>query len=218
MTAHRVSIASGAQSAHGAHGASGAHGVAGVAIRRLGVADFDEVVPELARLLVELVAGSVSLGFLRPLEPAAAERWWRGRRAAVAEGELTVWVAAEGGTVLGTVGLSRAPMPAGRHRAEVVKLMVRPDAQGRGLGRALLATAERAARAAGLRLLLLDTEAGTPAERLYRATGWSHYGTVPEYAAESGGVLRDCAFFYKPLDEAPPDAAVDSRPPSRSGR
>ncbi|KAB8165917.1 GNAT family N-acetyltransferase [Streptomyces sp. 3MP-14] len=189
-----------------------------MAIRPLSLADFDEAAPQLAEVLVELVAGSVSLGFLRPLEPAVAERWWRGRRAAVAEGQLTVWVAAEGGTVLGTVGLSRVTLPAGRHRAEVVKLMVRPGAQGRGLGRALLATAERAARAAGLRLLLLDTEADTPAERLYRATGWTHYGTVPEYAAESGGVPRDCAFFYKRLDEAPPEATAGSRPPSRSGR
>ncbi|MDT0266610.1 GNAT family N-acetyltransferase [Streptomyces sp. DSM 44915] len=162
-------------------------------------AEFDESVPQLAQLLVESVAGSVSLGFLRPLSPAAAEEWWRGRRAAVAEGTLTVWVAREDGVVLGTVSLARVPMPTGRHRAEVVKLVVRPGVRGRGLGRALLATAERAAAAEGRRLLLLDTEADTPAERLYRSAGWTHYGTVPDFAAESGGVLRDCAFFYKHL-------------------
>ena len=90
------------------------------AVSRLTVRDFDRSVPQLADVLVELVEGGVSLGFLRPLGRAAAESWWRGRRDAVAEGALTVWVAAEAGRVLGTVGLARAPMPAGRHRAEVV--------------------------------------------------------------------------------------------------
>ncbi|WP_228078862.1 GNAT family N-acetyltransferase [Streptomyces profundus] len=171
-------------------------------ISRLGPADFDAAVPELAELLGELVAGSVSLGFLRPLDVGAAEAWWRGRRAAVADGGLAVWVARERGVLLGTVGLALVPMPAGRHRAEVVKLMVRPLAQGRGLGRALLTTAERAAVAAGLRLLLLDTESGTPAEGLYRSAGWTRYGVVPAYAAESGGALRDCSFYYKELPAA----------------
>jgi ribosomal protein S18 acetylase RimI-like enzyme len=72
-------------------------------------------------------------------------------------------------------------------------------ARGRGLGRELLATAERAAAAHGLTLLLLDTETGSAADHLYRAAGWTCYGVVPGYAADPHGTPRDCSFFYKEL-------------------
>ncbi|WP_420160619.1 GNAT family N-acetyltransferase [Nocardiopsis sp. CNT-189] len=94
----------------------------------------------------------------------------------------------------------RPPGPAPRraaHRAEVVKPMVAPSARGRGLGRRLLEAAERYAAEAGATLLLLDTETGSAADRLYASAGWTGYGVVPDHTAEPGGALRDCTFFYK---------------------
>ena len=65
--------------------------------------------------------------------------------------------------------------------------------------RRLLATAEHAAAAHGLTLLLLDTETGSAADHLYRAAGWTRYGIVPHYAADPDGTPRDCSFYYKEL-------------------
>ncbi|MDG4865730.1 GNAT family N-acetyltransferase, partial [Streptomyces sp. T-3] len=101
------------------------------------------------------------------------------------------------GRLVGTVSLALEAKPNGRHRAEIVKLMVHGEARGQGLGRRLLAGAEEAAASAGVRLLLLDTEADSAADGLYRRAGWTRYGVVPEYAASPAGMLRDCSFYFK---------------------
>lgn len=168
-------------------------------ITRLTADGFDSSVQGLAGLLADAVAGGSSLGFLSPFDEDAAAAWWRTRRPAVADGSLVVWTALGPGGITGTVSLAHEPKPNGRHRAEVLKLMVRRDARGRGLGRALLATAEAAAARAGAGLLLLDTETGSAADRLYRSAGWTRYGVVPAYAADPEGTLRDCSFYYKRL-------------------
>jgi GNAT superfamily N-acetyltransferase len=95
--------------------------------------------------------------------------------------------------------MARSRWPNGRHRADILKLMVHPTARGQGLARSLLTTAERAAADDGVTLLILDAETGTPAERLYLTAGWTHYGTVPAYATDPAGTLKDCSFFYKRL-------------------
>ncbi|MFJ6551486.1 GNAT family N-acetyltransferase [Streptomyces luteogriseus] len=154
---------------------------------------------ELAELLTGTVNGGASVGFLAPLSRAEALAWWEGRAADVAAGRLAVWVACDGERVLGTVSLAFPDKPNSRHRAELVKLMVHPEARGRGLGRRLLATAEAAATAAGVSLLHLDTETGSPAEPLYRSSGWSPIGAIPDYAADPGGVLRPTTIYYKRL-------------------
>lgn len=154
---------------------------------------------ELAALLVETVAGGASVGFLAPLDRDAAADWWRGRAASVDAGHHRVWIARDGERVAGTIGLNLAQLPNSRHRAEITKVMVRPSMRGHGLGRQLLATAERAAAEAGLTLLVLDTETGSPAERLYRAAGWTECGSIPDYAGDPAGALRPTTFYYKAI-------------------
>ena len=168
-------------------------------ITRLTTDVFEDSVPGLAGLLADAVAGGSSLGFLAPFDEDAAAAWWRTRQPAVADGSLTVWTALGPDGITGTVSLAHEPKPNGRHRAEVLKLMVHRDARGQGLGRALLATAEAAAARAGAGLLLLDTETGSAADRLYRSAGWTRYGIVPGYASDPAGALRDCSFYYKRL-------------------
>ncbi|WP_217253593.1 GNAT family N-acetyltransferase [Streptomyces sp. AC602_WCS936] len=153
----------------------------------------------LAGLLADTVAGGASVGFLAPLGHEEAAAWWRGRAAAVAAGQLAVWVAGDGERVTGTVSLALPDKPNSRHRAELVKLMVSREARGRGVGRMLLATAEEAAAAAGITLLHLDTETGSPAEHLYRSAGWTRAGTIPGYAADPGGELRPTTLYFKQL-------------------
>ncbi|WP_320783353.1 GNAT family N-acetyltransferase [Streptomyces sp. CRN 30] len=155
---------------------------------------------ELADLLTDVVAGGASVGFLAPLGRDEALAWWRERAAAVAAGRLAVWVARDDdGRLTGTVGLAFPDKPNSRHRGEVVKLMVHRRARGRGVGRSLLAAAEEAAAAAGLTLLHLDTETDSPAERLYRAAGWTRAGLIPDYAADPDGTLRPTTLYFKRL-------------------
>ncbi|MEU8678249.1 GNAT family N-acetyltransferase [Streptomyces sp. NPDC048560] len=163
---------------------------------------------ELAALLVETVNGGSSVGFLAPLDRGEAAAWWRQRAASVDAGHHLVWLARDGERVVGTIGLIRPPLPNARHRAEVAKLMVRPSAQGRGLGRRLLSAAEEMAATSGLTLLILDTESGSLAEDLYRSSGWTECGSVPDYAADPAGELKPTTFYYKTLvdPEAPGEA------------
>ncbi|MFI0169040.1 GNAT family N-acetyltransferase [Streptomyces sp. NPDC017095] len=155
---------------------------------------------DLADLLTDAVDSGASIGFLAPLGHADAAGWWRERAEAVRAGRSAVWAAVDHTErVTGTVGLDFPAKPNSGHRAELVKLMVHRGARGQGLGRRLLTAAERAAAAAGRTLLHLDTETGSPAERLYRSAGWTVAGTIPDYAASPAGALRPTTLYYKRL-------------------
>ncbi|CAM5680988.1 GNAT family N-acetyltransferase [Streptomyces griseorubiginosus] len=171
---------------------------------RLDEAQLAECVEELAGLLVNTVDGGASIGFLAPLDRAAAVAWWTERAAAVTAGQLAVWAAFDDHRVVGTVSLAFPDKPNSRHRAELVKLMVHRSARGRGLGRTLLGVAEEAAAAAGITLLHLDTETDSPAERLYDSAGWVRAGVIPDYAADPGGKLRPTTLYYKRLTATAP--------------
>ncbi|MFI6934862.1 GNAT family N-acetyltransferase [Streptomyces sp. NPDC050287] len=166
-------------------------------VTRLHAARLEAAVEELADLLVDTVDDGASVGFLAPLDRAAAVAWWKERAAAAASGHLAVWTAHDGNRTVGTVTLAFPDKPNSRHRAELVKLMVHRDSRGQGLGRRLLAVAERAAVEAGVTLLHLDTETDSPAERLYRTAGWTVAGVIPDYAANPSGVLRPTTLYYK---------------------
>ncbi|SEH01371.1 Acetyltransferase (GNAT) domain-containing protein [Nonomuraea solani] len=168
-------------------------------IERLSAEEFEAGIKELADLLVDAVDDGASVGFVTPFGHEEAAAWWRAQYPAVAAGTLAVWACREDGAMTGTISLALAAKPNARHRAEIVKLMVHRTARGRGLSRALLATAERAAPAEGAGLLLLDTETGSTAEHVYLTGGWTRYGIVPDYASSPGGTLQDCSFFYKRL-------------------
>ncbi|CAM5352372.1 hypothetical protein SANTM175S_06664 [Streptomyces antimycoticus] len=86
----------------------------------------------------------------------------------MADGSLAVWVCHDTGGITGTVGLAFSRKPNGRRRAEILKLIVHREARGQGIARALLATAEAAATAAGVTLLLLDTRTAAPPTGLRR--------------------------------------------------
>ncbi|WP_327280031.1 MULTISPECIES: GNAT family N-acetyltransferase [unclassified Streptomyces] len=158
---------------------------------------------ELADLLLAVVRGGSSLGFLADLDRARAARWWDELGPAVEDGRLALWVSRAGdGRLDGTVSWYRESKPNGRHRAELRKLMVHPRARGRGAARALLAEAERAAARAGVLLLVLDTETGSGAERFYRSAGWTEAGTIPDYATDPAGRLHPTTLFYKQLPQS----------------
>ncbi len=78
-------------------------------------------------------------------------------------------VAVEAGRVIGTC---RVLVDDGVGR--LGRMVVEADSRGEGLGREILAAAERAARAAGARLMRLHAQRYV--EHLYAATGYTPYG------------------------------------------
>ncbi|WP_214108363.1 GNAT family N-acetyltransferase [Acrocarpospora catenulata] len=168
-------------------------------ITRLTSERFPGAVKDLAELFVDAVADGASIGFLAPCDHATAAAWWEAQATAVGEGRLVVWVSEDSSGVTGTVSLALEGRANGRHRAEILKLVVHRKARGQGLARALLATAERAADDDGRTLLLLDTQTGSVAESLYLRDGWTRYGVVPGYAIGPSGTLGDGSFLYKRL-------------------
>ncbi|MGY0490419.1 N-acetyltransferase family protein [Streptomyces sp. WG-D5] len=169
---------------------------------RLTASQFPSCVAELGSLLADVVRGGSSLGFLHDLTPDEAAAWWRDSVGPPLErGTHALWVAmdTDTGRCVGTVSLAFTDKPNGRHRAELIKLMVSGSTRGTGLGRTLLETAERAAAEAGVTLLVLDTETGSPAENFYRKAGWHEVGVIPDYAADPAGALQPTTLFYKRL-------------------
>ncbi|MCX6465215.1 MAG: GNAT family N-acetyltransferase [Pseudonocardiales bacterium] len=81
------------------------------------------------------------------------------------------------------------------HRGEVVRLMVHPAAQGRGLGRALLDAAVAHARLLGLEQLLLSARGGTTLPAFYAGLGWTEVGVFPRALHLGGGERRDEHWF-----------------------
>ncbi|GAA3005309.1 GNAT family N-acetyltransferase [Actinokineospora diospyrosa] len=171
----------------------------------MAAADLPGIVDDLADLLVDAVAGGASVGFLHPLEREAARKWWLGLESGLAEGRVLLWVARADDRVIGTVQLRLSGYENGPHRAELAKLLVHSEARGRGIGRSLLACAERGAAERGLTLLLLDTESDSPAEHLYRSAGWLEMGVVPGHALNPAGELRPTTFYRRHLSPPPPD-------------
>lgn len=169
-------------------------------ISRLSEREFAESVDALAALLADAVDDGASVGFLAPIIGDELRNWWRSLTTAVGTGQVLIWAArAEDGTPAGTIQLQHPTKPNGRHRAEIAKLIVHRSARGRGLGRELLAVAERTAIDTGVSLLLLDTETGSGAEQLYQSDGWTLTGIVPGYAASPDGALSACSFFHKAI-------------------
>jgi len=89
---------------------------------------------------------------------------------------LGAWL---GGELVGAIGLERDRRDKVRHIGHVIGMMVKPEAQGRGVGRRLLAAAVGEARAAGLELLTLSvTEGNTGAVHLYERAGFERFGVL----------------------------------------
>jgi len=105
-----------------------------IAIRRLEAAAAEVLQGELALLLRDAVEGGASIGFVLPFEPGEVEAYWRGVRAAVREGGRILLAAFEDEALIGSVQLALEARANGRHRAEVMKLMVLRSHRGRGVG------------------------------------------------------------------------------------
>ena len=169
-----------------------------IEIRRLRTVD-DSAVAGLAELLIDAIDGDAGVSFLFPLEPARAEAFWRDVAADVAAGRRALLLAEDEDGIVGTVQLGLAQPENQPHRADLAKMLVHRRARRRGLGEALLLAAEETARDCGKTLLVLDTNTGSDAERLYARLGWVRVGEIPGYSIQPRGGLRATTLFYKEL-------------------
>ena len=157
------------------------------------------LLPKLVALLQNSVNNGSSVGFLPPLTFQTAEEYWRETLDEVAHGKRILLVSSEADEVTGTVQLALAGKQNAPHRAEVQKLLVHTDFRHRGIALALMGAAEESARASGRTLLVLDTEQGSIAEKLYEKCEYKRAGIIPQYALSADGSFISTVLFYKLL-------------------
>ncbi len=167
----------------------------------------DAIVEGLAELLVHAVAGGASVSFLGDLDRPTAVGWWREALAEFGPRDRLL-IARDGEAIVGTVQVRACWQPNQQFRGEIMKLLVHERVRGRGLAGALMERIESEALAVGLTLLVLDTNSGTTADRLYQRLGWTRVGVIPGYCLLHDGTPGDAAFFYKRI--APRSAALDA--------
>tara|TARA_R110002124_G_scaffold124740_2_gene283846 strand:+ start:295 stop:837 length:543 start_codon:yes stop_codon:yes gene_type:complete len=170
-------------------------------IRALTAQELTARLDEFCDLLLDIVNGGASVGFMAPFSRDRARSFWQGIIASVERGEriLLAAIDGEGGRVTGSVQLVLAQPDNQPHRGDVSKMLVHSSARRQGLGAALLDAVEAAAREAGKTLLVLDTVPGTPADRLYQRAGWTALGVIPGYALMPDGAACDTRMFWRQL-------------------
>ncbi|PEI03253.1 GNAT family N-acetyltransferase [Pantoea agglomerans] len=158
-----------------------------------------QLLGELTDVLQGCVADGACVGFIDAEDDEVMVRFWQQRIASITSGDSELLVARQHGRIVATVIISRSGMPNGRHRAEISKLLVHPQARRQGIARELMQRAEQRARAQGKTLLVLDTRSGDVASDLYRSLGWQVAGSIPCYAESTAGVLDATTYMYKVL-------------------
>ncbi len=159
----------------------------------------DRNIEELSDVLIDCVEGGASVSFMLPIARTTAVAFWQTVAASVRRGERILLIARDAAQrIVGTVQIIVEQAENQPHRADIAKMLVHRRARRHGVGAALLAAAEQAARNAGKTLLVLDTASGD-AERLYAKLGWRRCGVIPGYALLPGGGLCDTTFYYRSL-------------------
>ena len=162
-------------------------------------------IDRLADILHAVVHGGAGVSFVVPFSMDEARAVWTvGVLPGVLARQRRLLVARIDGRIVGTVQLDPAWAPNQRHRAEVLKLLVHPDARRRGIARALMIALETLAAGQGWTLLTLDTWTGQAGEQLYRSLGYTAVGAIPRFARGSTTPeLEPATIMFKELPGTP---------------
>lgn len=154
---------------------------------------------DLSDVLIACVEGGASVGFMQPYRRDEAAAYWE-KIADEVEADRVILIGAQvQGRTVGTVQVAPAGAPNQPHRGDLRKLLIHPEARGKGLARELMRAAEAAAISRGLSLLVLDTATGSDAEAIYPRFGWQRAGVIPDYALWPQGGYCDTTLFYKKI-------------------
>jgi GNAT superfamily N-acetyltransferase len=151
----------------------------------------DELRRQLLACWTDVSNAGGSVGFVPPVTEegvapyldAVIERVHRGR-------ELLAVLRVDG-RLAGFAVLSLSVSPLRRHWATVLRVQVRPELQGRGLGRVLMTGVHDIARARGLEFLHLTVRGGTGLEAFYVDIGYREFGRMPSAIRVAPGDDRD---------------------------
>lgn len=144
-----------------------------------------DLTPELAEQSHELIGAVTALGgaigWLSPPTREETHDWLAGALASVAAGDGSLCTAWQDGRLLATGMWRRERAGYFRHMAELIKVMVHPDARGWGLGgRVTLALIDSAA-AAGIETLHLGVRGNNHlAIQIYEEAGFTEWGRLPD--------------------------------------
>ncbi|MCA1175589.1 MULTISPECIES: GNAT family N-acetyltransferase [unclassified Pantoea] len=166
-------------------------------IEQLSATQAQPLLAALTEVLQGCVADGASVGFIDAGDRAAMERFWQDKIYSLASGDNQLLVAWQQGVIVATVMVGFSAMPNGRHRAEISKLLVHPDARRQGIARRLMQQAEQLAIEQGKTLLVLDTRSGDVATDLYLSMDWQIAGSIPLYAESTEGALDATTVMYK---------------------
>lgn len=170
-------------------------------IARVTSAELAACAVEFHALLRDAVDHGASIGFTLPLAEFEIADYWRRVGKEIDTRTRQLFAARdEAQRLLGSGQLVLETRSNGRHRAAVQKLMVFSARRGRGVGGTLMSVIEKAAKAQGRTLLLLDTSVGPGgAMSLYEQLGFTYCGGIPDFAMDPDGTLRANAIYYKKL-------------------
>ena len=165
-------------------------------LRTLSPSNIGALAPALGEILIDCVEGGASVSFMRGLTPARAAGFWRSVSEKASDGRAVI-VAEDAEGPLGVVQVIPAGVDNQPHRGDVSKMLVHRRSRRHGVGRLLMQAVETEARRLGMTLLVLDTQEGSDAERLYARDGWTRAGTIPDYALTPDGALIATALYWK---------------------
>lgn len=151
---------------------------------------------QLARILFDSVVNGASVGFLMPFTLADADNYWLKINRQLND-DHQLWVVIVDNVIVATAQLIISDSINGRHRAEIAKLLVLPEYHGQGIASKIMSALEKAARDCGISLLILDTQTGSDAEKIYLHLEWHKVGEIPEYALNPAGTAYSTSYFYK---------------------
>ncbi|MFT2016450.1 N-acetyltransferase family protein [Streptomyces sp. 796.1] len=148
---------------------------------------------DLVRLWTEVTQAGGAVGFVPPvteddIRPVAEEQL-----AAVRPGPggTRLIAAYDAGRLVGTVFIAPAKHRLMLHWATLVTVMVHPDLQGGGRGKAMLREAIDMARDLGFKALRLGVRGGTGVDAFYATLGFKEVGRVPESIRVAEDDYRD---------------------------
>ena len=167
-------------------------------IRAVRPDEFPSLVPALVDLLIDTVDDGASLGFIPPVVPAAAWKYWIGLVPELADGSRVLVGVFCDGQILGSAQLWLPSLPNARHRADVQKVFIARTLRGRGVGAALMAALHECARERDRTLLLLNARLNV-ADRFYKLLGYREVGVIPGYSLGPNGARIDTASLYLQL-------------------
>ncbi|KAJ3018714.1 hypothetical protein HKX48_002704 [Thoreauomyces humboldtii] len=153
---------------------------------------------QVSSILISLVP-TYPLCFHAPLSLSKASSYFR---EAVSRADVRFLVAracSTDRTILGCVQLVLVQNENQTHRAEVSKLIVRPECHGTGVGTALMKGLEECAMREKREIVVLDTGTGKEAERFYERLGYVEVGAIPDYWRKVDGEGFCTRVFYKHL-------------------